>query len=222
LNEPLEQGKGRTRPSKHRKTRNTRDDIPPTYTTDISLTPAERYVQVAKDFRTEVLGLTSLFDEVVESLQLPVSPSAVKALAKLFLRRVYSNEQTEELRGISETVGVEMYLLVAFNVLLDLFMGCTSGGVKIADEDGRRARMCHFRTLDWGMDKLRSVIVKWEFVEKAKGHVVARGIGYVGFVGVLTGVRCVLLLSSSNHLLLSLLPLANFVPRCSFFSATYR
>lgn len=50
-----------------------------------------------------------------------------------------------------------MHLLVAFNVLLDLFMGCTSGGAKLSVED----RMLHFRTLDWGMDPLRKVIVQY-------------------------------------------------------------
>jgi hypothetical protein len=186
---PIRRNSGTTGPPKPRKTKCTKDDIPPTYTIDLSLPPSERYVHVAKDFESEVLGLTSLFDEVAESLQIPLSLSTIKSVAKLFLRRVYSSEQTAELRGIAKTVGVEMYLLVAFNVLLDLFMGCTSGGVKVVDEDGSGARMCHFRTLDWGMDKLRSVVVLWEFVEKPKGAIIARGIGYVGFVGFLTGVR---------------------------------
>jgi hypothetical protein len=179
-------------PSIPRKIKRKRDEVPPTYTIDLSLPPAERYIQVAMDFKTEILGLTSLFDEVADSLEIPLPLSTIKSVAKLFLRRVYSDEQTEELRGVSEAVGVEMYLLVAFNVLLDLFMGCTSGGVKVSDEDELGARMCHFRTLDWGMDKLRSVVVKWEFVEKPKGAIIARAIGYVGFVGVLTGVRWVL------------------------------
>jgi hypothetical protein len=163
---------------------------PPIYTIDLSLPPSERYVQVATDFKAELLNLTGLFDEVVEAdLQIPLSVSSIKRIAKVFLRRVYSTEETEELRGIAKTVGVEMYLLVAFNVLLDIFMGCTSGGVKVSDEDGSGERMCHFRTLDWGMDALRKVVVQFEYVKRPKGEVVARSIGYVGFVGVLTGVR---------------------------------
>jgi hypothetical protein len=162
-------------------------DTPPTYTIDLSLPPAERYVEVAKDFKDNIVELTQLFDEIVLNSGTRIPLSTVKSVAKLFLRRVHSSEQTEELRGISKAIGVEMYLLVSLNTLLDLFMGCTSGGVRVGDEDG--VRMMHFRTLDWAMDVLRKVVVLFEFVEKPKGEVVARSVSYVGFIGVLTGVR---------------------------------
>jgi hypothetical protein len=179
-------------PSKWSKPKRTENDIPPTYTIDLSLPPEKRYVQVALDFQSQLRNLTTLFDEVASSLPIPLSLPSIKKLARFFLRRVYSTEQTEELRGISQTVGVDMYLLVAFNVLLDLFMGCTSGGVKVSADEGTAKRMCHFRTLDWEMAKLRAVVVQWEFVDRPKGKVLARGVGYVGFVGILTGVRLVL------------------------------
>ncbi|RFQ89656.1 hypothetical protein CRE09_28995, partial [Escherichia coli] len=51
-------------------------------------------------------------------------------LSRLLLRRVNESSQTEELRGIAEESDIPMYLLVAFNVILDLLMGCTSGGVR--------------------------------------------------------------------------------------------
>jgi hypothetical protein len=162
-------------------------DTPPTYTIDLSLPPVQRYVEVAKDFKHNLIELIQLFDEVVLNSGTRIPLSTVKSVAKLFLRRVHSNEQTEELRGISKAIGVEMYLLVSFNTLLDLFMGCTSGGVRVGDDDG--VRMMHFRTLDWAMDVLRKVVVMFEFVERPKGKIVARTVSYVGFVGVLTGVR---------------------------------
>lgn len=85
-----------------------------------------------------------------------------------------------------------MYLLVCFNVILDLLMGCSSGGAAVQNEDPASttgAKMVHFRTLDWGMDSLRRVIVHLDFVLEPDGDVVASSITYAGFVGVLTGVR---------------------------------
>jgi hypothetical protein len=87
-----------------------------------------------------------------------------------------------------------MYLLVAFNVLLDLLLGCTSGGVLVEEPMGqgtgwKEAKMLHFRTLDWGMDPLRQLVVKLDYVRKDGGEVVASTVGYFGCVGVLTGVR---------------------------------
>lgn len=45
------------------------------------------------------------------------------------------------------------------------------GAVKVGD-DGKNTRMLHFRTLDWGMDPLRKVIVHLDFVERPGGDVI--------------------------------------------------
>jgi hypothetical protein len=83
-----------------------------------------------------------------------------------------------------------MYLLICFNVILDLLMGCSSGGAAVRDESSASAtKMVHFRTLDWGMDPLRRVLVRLDYVLDPHGDVVASTINYAGFVGALTGVR---------------------------------
>lgn len=87
-----------------------------------------------------------------------------------------------------------MYLLISFNVILDLLMGCSSGGAAVRDENSASSgtngtKMVHFRTLDWGMDPLRRVLVQLDYVLEPHGNVVASSINYAGFVGVLTGVR---------------------------------
>ncbi|KAL6798916.1 beta subunit of N-acylethanolamine-hydrolyzing acid amidase domain-containing protein [Trichoderma sp. SZMC 28013] len=184
------------------------EDPIPTYRIDLSLPPAERYVKLASDFAPRMKQITPLFDTVLESV-VPWSflCSIVKFAALLILRRVYSSEETQELIGISKASGVNLHFLVAFNLLLDTLLGCTSGGVltrlkkvkggethlgeKQTDAEPR-ARMMHFRTLDWGMPELRSVLVVLEFVRsssKESQTVIARTVTYAGFVGVLTGVR---------------------------------
>ncbi|KAJ4864133.1 beta subunit of n-acylethanolamine-hydrolyzing acid amidase domain-containing protein [Trichoderma breve] len=184
------------------------DDPIPTYRIDLSLPPSERYVKLASDFAPRMKPITPLFDTVLESV-LPWSflRSIVKFAALLILRRVYSSEETQELVGISKASGVDMHFLVAFNLLLDILLGCTSGGVLTRIKKGKggethlgekqtdtepRARMMHFRTLDWGMPELRSVLVVLEFVRsnsKEPETVIVRTVTYAGFVGVLTGVR---------------------------------
>lgn len=174
----------------------------PIYRIDLSLPPAKRYVKLASDFAPRMKEITPLFDTVLESV-IPWSflRSIAKSAAFLVLRRVYSSEETQELIGIAKASGVDMYFLVAFNLLLDALLGCTSGGVltRLKKEKGEmhlgkepRARMMHFRTLDWGMPELRSVLVVLEFVRSESEEpqtVIARTITYAGFVGVLTGVR---------------------------------
>lgn len=175
----------------------------PTYRIDLSLPPRRRYVQLATDFAPRMRLITPLFDEILENLvSFAWLRGLMKIFASIFLRRVYFAEQTQELQGISEASGVDMYFLVALNLLLDSLLGCTSGGAAVSGQKRKRrksedgssesSRILHFRTLDWGMDQLRSVLVVLEFVESQSqdpDKVIARSITYAGFVGVLTGVR---------------------------------
>jgi len=98
---------------------------------------------------------------------------------------VYSKEETEEIRGISKATGVPIHRVVAYNTFLDLFSGCISGGAQA--RTGSRTTMLHFRNLDWEMEPLRDMVIRVEYL--VNGKVVARGVTYAGYLGVLTGVR---------------------------------
>lgn len=166
----------------------------PRFTIDLSLDPKDRYVALAKRYRSQIQQLASLFDELLWDLRIPMGlHKPINQTARLLLRKMHSPIETAELRGISETANVPMYLLISLNLVLDLLMGCTSGAVK-SRETGPEAepRMLHFRTLDWAMDPLRAVIVQLDYVtsKAATGtRILGSSISYVGFVGVLTGVR---------------------------------
>ncbi|KAI5365455.1 Putative Acid ceramidase [Septoria linicola] len=162
-------------------------DTPPRFTIDLSLPPEQRYLHVCAAFQEEVAGLTSLFDEVVAGMLYQVPLKWVHFVCRILLRSVYDREENKELKGISKATGVSMYLLICFNVLLDLFMGCSSGGAAVSDGNGTKT--LHFRTLDWGMPSLRKVVVQLDFQIEKNGPIVASSLTYVGYVGVLTGVR---------------------------------
>lgn len=146
--------------------------------------------------------LVPLFDRILSwSIPFSYPRRFIKFLASIFLRRVFSDEETEEMKGIAKMAGVDMFIVVALNVLLDSLLGCTSGGVlvrgkkrkgKNGEEESQVPKMMHFRTLDWGMDGLKNLLVTLEFVRSKSSEperVIARSITYAGFVGVLTGVR---------------------------------
>ena len=162
---------------------------------DLSMSPRDRYTELARMYAPQIQQLTILFDELLEDLGIPSQQrNCIKLAARLLLRRLHSHEETEEIRGIAKAVGVSIYLLTSFNIILDLLMGCTSGSVRSLEPEQpmSQAKMLHFRTLDWGMDPLRSVIVQLDFIRSTSvtpQKVLASSITYVGFVGVLTGVR---------------------------------
>lgn len=174
---------------------NTEPYVPPEWTIDLSLPPRDRYRELARYYKDQVQDLTGLYEDLLRAIAIPERCiSWITKLSKLLLRKVYDKSQTEELIGISQESNVPMYLLVAFNVILDLLMGCTSGGVRSLEKGQplNEAKMLHFRTLDWTMDPLRKVVVQLEFVRSRSAYpqrILARSITYVGFTGVLTGVR---------------------------------
>ncbi|KAB8337283.1 hypothetical protein FH972_021584 [Carpinus fangiana] len=166
----------------------------PRFTIDLSLPPYERYKELAAQYRPQLQHLIPLFDNLLSDCGIPERcHGSINWVAKYLLRGVHSPVETAELRGIADSIKVPMYLLVALNVVLDLLMGCTSGGVKCCEarQPLNQAQMLHFRLLDWGMDPLREIVVQLDFVRSASSQpsrVIASSVTYVGFVGVLTGV----------------------------------
>jgi hypothetical protein len=156
-------------------------------------------------------SLQGLFDEILRYyLPSAMIRNVVARMMKLLVRRVYDEEEMKELRGIASATGVDLYLLVTLNNLLDCLLGCTSGAVlakptkgqgKEASANAGESRLMHFRTLDWGMDGLRDLLVVLEFVNsKTSGsEVLTRSITYAGFVGTLTAVRYVSFLPGSSQ-----------------------
>ena len=167
----------------------------PKFVVDLSQSPEHRYDHIASEFAHAIKdsNIPGLLDELLSAFAGSVAGKVFKTITWLSLRRLHEPEETAELRGISRNTGIPMYILVAFNVLLDLLLGCTSGGVRVFEPGSadmpKSERMIHFRTLDWGMDRLRKIVVELDFVRRPDGPVVATTVTYFGYIGVLTGVR---------------------------------
>ncbi|KAJ6110449.1 beta subunit of N-acylethanolamine-hydrolyzing acid amidase-domain-containing protein [Penicillium sp. IBT 16267x] len=185
---------------------------PPVFRINLSLPPTERYVALATLYRDRMRALRGMFDELVKSIAPKIPVQLIHKLAWLCLRRLHTRDETEELQGISRATDIDMYLLICLNTVLDLLMGCTSGGVRVRSS-ASGTKMLHFRTLDWGMDPLRDLIVQLEFVRDADpDKVIATSITYVGFIGVLTGVRQDLSVS------LNFRPVHDTTRNCAFYA----
>ena len=173
----------------------------PSYTIDLAQPPRQRYARLARDYAERMRSLQYLFDEILHALfPAMLLRKSVRFMARLTLHRLHDDEETQEIKGISRATGVPLYLMVVFNTVLVYLLGCTSGAVRVrpttAEGGGGKVagpvRMMHFRTLDWGMDKLRDLLVVLEYVDSSSPdprRVIARSITYAGFVGTLTAVR---------------------------------
>ncbi|KAK0617595.1 beta subunit of N-acylethanolamine-hydrolyzing acid amidase-domain-containing protein [Immersiella caudata] len=166
---------------------------PPRFTVDLSVAPEHRYDHIVPHLRSAIedTDVAAQLNEVFEFVfpEMPLAQKCMHSLARIALRRVYNDEENAEIRGIARASGLPMYLLVALNVSLDVLLGCTSGGVRYQPDSKSPTRILHFRTLDWTMDPLRNLIIELDYVQHASGPVIATTVGYLGYVGVLTGVR---------------------------------
>ncbi|OBS21609.1 hypothetical protein FPOA_07945 [Fusarium poae] len=165
----------------------------PKFSVNLSQPPEDRYNHIIPHFQQSIdsCNLSGLYWILLMDLAGSSIGNHLANVSRFILRRVHSKEETAELAGISKGMGMPLHILVAFNVLLDLLLGCTSGGVRTLDSpiSKGRTRMLHFRTLDWGMESLRHIVVELDFVRHVGGPVIATTITYLGYVGVLTGVR---------------------------------
>ena len=143
------------------------DSEPPLYTIDLDLPPESRYTEMCNDYKDEMDELAKIYDEILSMLPFP---RLFGFLGRNLLNKVYSKEETDEIRAISKASGVPIYRVVAYNTFLDIFSGCMSGGVQT--KIGANTRMLHFRNLDWEMDPLRHMIIRVEYL--VKGKIVAR------------------------------------------------
>ena len=151
-------------------------DLPPLYVIDLSLPASIRYVQIATDYKVQLAGIATLYDEAAEWLSASwVIKALLKSGRKLFLRKLYTKEETEEAISIARSAGIEVYHVVAFNTMLDLYSGCMSAGVMIRGSEGEEERMMHLRVSDMGdFDPLRELVVRVEYVRE--GKVIARSV----------------------------------------------
>lgn len=96
----------------------------PTYTIDLGRPPQLRYAEVARDFGERMRGLRGLFDEILALLfPAAIVRRAVKLLARKALHRLRDEDETLEIRSIAQAAGLELYLLVVFNTVLDYLLG---------------------------------------------------------------------------------------------------
>lgn len=71
---------------------------PPIFRINLSLPPSERYVELSRIYRDRMRALRSMFDELVQGISPKIPLKGVHLLARLALRRLYTDEETDELR----------------------------------------------------------------------------------------------------------------------------
>lgn len=165
--------------------------------------PQYRWTEVATEYATQI---TTMVNEFVNHLyKLPGSKwndfmDYLNINQNMLLDRL-PNNYGDEIRGIQKSTGLNMSSLLAFNFGYEIMGACAS--VTAQDINGH---MYHARNLDFGLflgsdknagpnnnfqwtntDLLRQITVQTDF--QKDGKTLYSTISYIGYIGLLTGVR---------------------------------
>lgn len=170
---------------------------------NLDLAPYDRWIELATEFKVPI---TDMVTEFVDHLKkFPGNKwesflTYVDANQDMLLDRM-PNGYGDEIRGVQKATELPMSSLLAFNLGYEIMGFCTS--VTAQDASGH---MYHGRNLDFGLflganfssgpnenfqwtntELLRHTTVTTDFIRG--GNVLFTSVSYVGYVGLLTGVR---------------------------------
>jgi len=171
---------------------------------DLDLPAAERWSALATQYKTQVENMLNEFVDHLTDMGPGTKWQDFMAYMEenqdMLLDRM-PNGYGDEIRGVQEATGLQMSYLLAFNLGYEIMGACTS--VVAQDTTGH---MIHARNLDFGLflganastgpnenfqwtntDLLRQITVLTDFTRN--GQVLYSAVSYIGYVGLLTGVR---------------------------------
>ena len=149
----------------------------PTYTINLDLPADERWAKVAAVFAPQIKAVVAVVKARIPKLALPLLEPIGDDL-EAYLPAPYA----AEVASIAAIAGVTPAELFLMNVYYDVTTACTS--IVAAHANGT---VFHGRNLDYGIPGLQGLTA--DVVFEAGGAVAYRGTTYVGYVGLLTGLR---------------------------------
>lgn len=173
------------------------DTIAPTYEVNLDLPPQERWNALSTKYQKPMTELIAYIKEFI----LKFSPKLQKVLDLVdgnlgYIAGTLPAPYGDEIISIANTTGINLGEVVLYNIFYEIFTLCTS--IVAADEQGN---VVHGRNLDFGLflgwdikndtwklsELLRPLIVNINYTKA--GVLQYKTVSFVGFVGVITGVR---------------------------------
>lgn len=152
------------------------DAEPPTYQIDLDQPANLRWKHA---FEPHIHTIQALHEELLATL----TPHQVRLLATLLKATFLDAEIREEIKAAAEQTGVAMESFVVLSFFYELRAYCTSLLVKQPD-----GSFLHGRNLDYVVPKaMRELVANIEF--QRNGHLLYRATTFIGYFGILTGVK---------------------------------
>ena len=150
----------------------------PLYTIDLDMPASQRWQALATQYKPQITAVVDIVKARIPKLVLPVLEKMGAKLEE-HLPAPYA----QEIASVAAATGQPVADIFALNMFYEINSGCTS--IVAAQENGT---LVHGRNLDYGIPGLQNLTADVVFTRDG-GAEVYRGTTYVGYVGLLTGMR---------------------------------
>jgi hypothetical protein len=152
------------------------DFAPPKRQVNLDLPPAERWVEIFKEFKTPIM-------QIAEAAGSKIPTMEYYLLSTLLRWRFLTVEHSMELAGACKAIGLDYNTAVILNFMYELNAHCTS--IVARTESGK---MIHGRNLDYSYGAIfKDLTAEIEFIRD--GKVLYTTVATVGGLGAVTGMR---------------------------------
>lgn len=153
----------------------------PRHIINLDVPPEKRWVQLVKQYKPQLLSVYKKMDAMFSEIAGSVGLWFVRKIMGMFGDNPM---YYYELKSIAEILEVPLNKIILLQLCYECFSACTS---IIIDDKTKLKNPIHVRTMDWDDTFLRDLTVNIKFVKNHK--VVFEGTTWVGYVGILTGVK---------------------------------
>ncbi|XP_077987046.1 N-acylethanolamine-hydrolyzing acid amidase-like [Glandiceps talaboti] len=154
--------------------------VAPRYTFDLDTPPEHRWDEIVKNYdkKTLVHFISETLHDYLPEAVIPVLEVIAGAVDPLI-----PSPYREEMQGFAKATGIKLSDVIALNLEYEFMTFCTS--IVAQDSNGQ---IWHGRNMDYGfVDVLRNITFVSDVTKG--GKVIYTGTTFVGFSGILTGMR---------------------------------
>jgi len=167
---------------------------PKTHIVNLDLPPEQRWVEMGKLYSRELGTTLKTIIDIVNKLNSKIVPFLEQQLP--IFAETFPENYVAEMKGLANAAGVPVGDIILYNIFYEIFSMCTS--IVAESETGE---LIHGRNLDFGL------FVGWDFqnmtwplaealrpsvinmVYKKNNETLYTSAGFIGYIGVFTGVK---------------------------------
>ncbi|KAM8879241.1 acid ceramidase [Spinachia spinachia] len=166
------------------------------YTVDLDSPPSERWTALITDKKNELLAVIQAIRDFANAFVPSGGLVELVDISLPLMVETLPNPFKEEIKAIAAVSGIPLGEVVLYNIFYEVFTVCTS--IVAEDNEGN---LFHARNLDFGLfmgwdvknkswiitEKLKPLAINLDF--KRNNQTLFKGVNFVGYVGLLTGIK---------------------------------